>query len=91
MVEEKGAQRAARAGERGNQSDTAVMDNCAHSIEGIEVEVGSSQAARFGMVFSPLRAESSEPGRTKGTDGLSGFNELMNDRNYSVYRLGSSS
>lgn len=64
MVEEKGAQRAARAGGRGDQSDTAVMDNCAQSRQGTEVEVGSSQAAMFGVVFSPLRAESSEPGRT---------------------------
>lgn len=29
IVEEKRAQRAARARERGDQSDTAVIDNCA--------------------------------------------------------------
>jgi hypothetical protein len=41
MVEERGAQRATQAGEGDGQSRTAVMDNCAQSIEGIDDDVGA--------------------------------------------------
>lgn len=41
MVEDRGAQRATQAEEGGDQSGTAVMDNCAQSIEGIDDDVGA--------------------------------------------------
>jgi hypothetical protein len=41
MVEEREALRADQAEEEDDQSRTAVMDNCAQSIEGIDDEVGA--------------------------------------------------
>jgi hypothetical protein len=52
MVEGREAQRAERTKKKGDQPDSRALDNSAQSMEGIEVAVGSSQAAAsFGAGF----------------------------------------
>lgn len=67
MVEVKGAQRANRAGGKGDQSVSVAMDSLVQSIDGVEGAVGSSRMggqSRRHRVFCRSGAESyPEPSR----------------------------